>query len=178
MTKQNYNLDVAHSSIDFQVKHMMISKVKGSFQTFSADLNMDVTDLTTADIKFTIQADSVNTKQAARDEHIKSADFFDVENNPTIDFVASSITKKAEDEYKMEGSLTLAGVTKTAIFDVEFEGQSKNPMDGSIVAGFSATTKINRKEFGIEYNAALETGGVLIGDEIKIAVELEVSAAN
>lgn len=177
MTKQTYKLDGAHSSIDFQVKHMMISKVKGTFQAFSAELNMDVTDLTTADIKFAIQANSVKTKQDARDAHLKSADFFDVENNPTIDFVATNITKTAEDEYKMVGDLTLVGITKTISFDVEFAGQSKNPMDGSIVAGFSAAAKINRKDFGIEYNAALETGGVLIGDEIKIFVELEVIAA-
>lgn len=176
MTNKTYKLDAAHSSIDFQVKHMMISKVKGTFQTFSAELNMDVTDLTTADIKFTIQADSIKTKQEARDEHLKSADFFNVENNPTIDFVATTITKTAEDEYKMEGDLTLVGVTKPISFDVEFAGQSKNPMDGSIVAGFSADAKISRKAFGIEYNAALETGGVLIGDEIKISVELEVIA--
>lgn len=177
MTKSKYILDAAHSSVDFQVKHMMISKVKGTFEKFSADITMDVEDLTTADISFTIEADSVNTKQEQRDGHIKGEDFFNVEKFPTIDFKATEITKKSGDKYNMAGELSLAGVTQPVTFDVTFEGQSKNPMDGTTVAGFSANTTISRKDFGIVYNSPLETGGVLIGDDIKISVEIEVTTA-
>ncbi|RSD28431.1 YceI family protein [Mesobacillus subterraneus] len=171
-----WTVDQAHSAIGFEVKHMMVSKVKGSFESYTANVEAaDLTDLTTASIAFKIDTASINTRNEDRDNHLKSADFFDVENNPTIDFQSTNITKDGED-YKVAGDLTINGVTKPVTFDVEFGGKGTNPW-GVEVSGFEAETKINREDFGLTWNAALETGGVLVGKEIKIKVELEVNPA-
>jgi polyisoprenoid-binding protein YceI len=171
-----WTVDQAHSAVGFEVKHMMVSKVKGQFGSYSADVEAaDLTDLTTASIAFKIDVASINTNNEDRDNHLKSADFFDVENNPTIDFQSTSITRDGE-EYKVTGDLTIKGVTKPVTFNVEFGGNGKNPW-GVEVYGFEAETKINREEFGLTWNAALETGGVLVGKDIKIKVELEVNPA-
>lgn len=171
-----WTVDQAHSAVGFEVKHMMVSKVKGQFGSYTADVEAaDLSDLTTASIQFNIDVASINTNNEDRDNHLKSADFFDVENNPTIDFKSTSITRDGED-YKVTGDLTIKGVTKPVTFDVEFGGQGKNPW-GVEVYGFEAEAKINREEFGLTWNAALETGGVLVGKDIKIKVELEVNPA-
>jgi polyisoprenoid-binding protein YceI len=169
-----WTVDQAHSSIGFEVKHMMVSKVKGQFESYTADVEAaDLTDLTTASIAFKIDLASINTRNEDRDNHLKSADFFDAANNPTIDFLSTSITKEAED-YKVTGDLTISGVTKPVTFNVEFGGKGTNPW-GVEVYGFEAEAKINREDFGLTWNAALETGGVLVGKDIKIKVELEVN---
>jgi polyisoprenoid-binding protein YceI len=168
-----YIVDQSHSNIGFEVKHMMVSKVKGSFETYSADVEAaDLTDLTTASIDFKIDVASIDTRNEDRDNHLKSADFFDVENNSTIEFKSTKITRDGDD-YQVTGDLSIKGLTKPVTFDVEFGGKGIDPW-GSEVYGFEASTKLNREEFGLTWNAALETGGVLVGKDIKIKVELEL----
>ncbi|RIJ64396.1 YceI family protein [Rummeliibacillus sp. POC4] len=174
MTK--FNVDVAHSSLGFEVKHMMISKVKGGFDTFTADIDMNPEDLTSASIKFDIDVNSINSNNADRDNHLKSADFFDAEQFPKMTFVATDIKSEGAGEYKLTGDFTVKGVTKSVTFDVEYGGKGTNPWGVEVVA-FEATGKINRKEFGLTWNAALETGGVLVGEDIKIKIELELNPA-
>ncbi|AGK53598.1 YceI family protein [Bacillus sp. 1NLA3E] len=167
-------VDQSHSSIGFEVKHMMVSKVKGTFETYTAEVEAaELTDLTTASIVFKFDVASINTRSEDRDNHLKSGDFFDVENYSTIDFKSTNITKDGDD-YKVTGDLTIKDVTKSVTFDVEFGGKGTNPW-GVEVYGFEAEAKINREEFGLTWNAALETGGVLVGKDIKIKVELEVN---
>jgi polyisoprenoid-binding protein YceI len=171
-----WTVDQSHSSVGFEVKHMMVSKVKGQFESYTADVEADdLTDLTTASIAFKFDVASINTRSEDRDNHLRSADFFDVENKPTIEFKSTSITKDEED-YRVTGDLTIKNVTKPVTFAVEFGGKGTNPW-GAEVYGFEAEAKINREEFGLTWNAALETGGVLVGKEIKIKVELEINPA-
>ncbi|MCM3691036.1 YceI family protein [Neobacillus niacini] len=171
-----WTVDQSHSSIGFEVKHMMVSKVKGQFESYTAEVEAaDLTDLTSASIAFKMDVASINTRSEDRDNHLRSADFFDVENNPTIEFTSTSITKDGDD-YSVTGDLTIKDVTKPVTFSVEFNGKGTNPW-GVEVYGFEAEAKINREEFGLTWNAALETGGVLVGKDIKIKVELEVNPA-
>ncbi|WP_313891921.1 YceI family protein [Psychrobacillus sp.] len=174
MTK--FNLDAAHSSIDFSVKHMMVSKVKGSFTNFSANLDGNAEDLTGASISFDIDVKSISTNNEDRDNHLRSADFFDTEKFPSIKFVATDIKKTDDGEYDVTGDMTIKGVTKSVTFETEYGGKGTNPWGQEVVA-FSAETKISRKEFDLTWNQALETGGVLVGDDIKISVELELNPA-
>ncbi|MBC1649205.1 polyisoprenoid-binding protein [Listeria booriae] len=175
MTVEKWNVDPAHSSIEFQVKHMMVSKVKGAFKNFSADLTLDPEDLTTANLSFTVDAASIDTRQEQRDGHLKSPDFFDVEKYPSITFQSTNIVADGSNEYKVTGDLTIRTITKPITFNVEYEGTSKDPMSGNMVAGFEGTGKFNRKDFELNYNAVLETGGVLIGDEVKLNIQIEIS---
>jgi polyisoprenoid-binding protein YceI len=171
-----YVVDQSHSHVGFEVKHMMVSKVKGQFDSYTAEVEAeDLSDLTTASISFSFDVASINTRNEDRDNHLRSADFFDVEKYPTIDFKATNITKDGDD-YKVTGDLTIRGVTKPVTFDVEFGGKGVNPW-GVEVYGFEAEAKINREEFGLTWNAALETGGVLVGKDVKIKVELELNPA-
>ncbi|MEC5425154.1 YceI family protein [Virgibacillus sp. C22-A2] len=173
MTKTVWNIDTAHSEVGFSVRHMMISKAKGAFNNFDAVIEADVEDLTNSKIEFTIDASSIDTRQKDRDDHLRSGDFFDVENYPKITFIATDIKKKSDSRYDVTGDLTVRGTTKPVTVDVVFEGQSKDPMSGNEVAGFSGETKINRKEFGLTWNAPVETGGVLVGEDVKIQFEIE-----
>ncbi|BAQ08770.1 uncharacterized conserved protein [Bacillus sp. OxB-1] len=169
-----WTVDASHSSIGFEVKHMMVSKVKGQFNSYTADVEAeDLTDLTTATIAFEIDTASIDTNSEDRDNHLKSADFFDAEANPKIVFKSTDITKKGDD-YKVTGDLTIKDVTKPVTFEVEYGGKGTNPW-GVEVYGFEAEAKINREEFGLTWNAALETGGVLVGKDIKIKVELQLN---
>lgn len=172
MTK--WIVDQSHSAVGFEVKHMMVSKVKGQFNSYTADVEAsDLTDLTTASITFTFDVASIHTNSEDRDNHLKSADFFDVETYPTVTFNSTNITKKGDD-YEVTGDLTIKDVTKPVTFNVEYGGKGTNPW-GVEVYGFEAEAKINREEFGLTWNAALETGGVLVGKDIKIKVELEIN---
>jgi len=171
-----YVVDTTHSSVGFQAKHMMISKVKGHFDNFSADLDINPEDLTGGNIRFEVELTSINTNNEERDNHLRSADFFDVENYPTMTFVATDIKKVDDDEYKLTGDLSIRGVTKSVTFEAEYNGKGTNPWGVEVVA-FEADGKINRKEFGLNWNAALETGGVLVSDEIKIHIEIEANPA-
>lgn len=171
-----WTVDASHSSIDFQVKHMMVTKVKGTFDSFSANIVAEsLENLTDASISFAIDAASINTKNTDRDQHLKSADFFDVENFPSIHFQSTHIAQSG-DTYTVTGDLTIKDVTKPVIFEVEYNGKGLNPW-GIEVYGFEGETKINREEFGLTWNAALETGGVLVGKDIKISVAIEVNPA-
>lgn len=171
-----YNVDTNHSSIEFVVKHMMVSKVKGFFESYDARIEAtNLEDLTTAAVTCNINVDSINTRNTDRDNHLRSADFFDVEKHPTIEFTSTDITRDGDD-YKLTGDMTIRGITKPVTFEVEYNGKGKTP-DGVEVYGFEAEAKLNREDFGLTWNAALETGGVLVGKDIKIRVQLEVNPA-
>lgn len=174
MTKAKWNVDKVHSTIGFSIKHMMISNVKGTFNEFEADIVADPTDLTDAEIEFKIDASSVDTKVKDRDDHLRSGDFFDVENHPNMTFKATEITKKSEDNYDLTGDFTIRGTTNPVTFDVKFEGVAKDPMSGDEAAGFTGSTEISRKDFGLTWNAALETGGFVVGDKVKINIEIQL----
>lgn len=173
MAKSKWTVDPAHSSIDFSIKHMMISRVKGSFHDFDASVEADPEDLTTADIEFNIDVASIDTRNKDRDNHLRSDEFFDVENYPTMTFKAKNIVRKGDNEYDVTGDLTIRGTTRSETFSVTFEGQNKDPMTGNEKAGFSGEGKINRSDYGLTWNVALETGGVVAGDEIKISLEFQ-----
>ncbi|MEN0588060.1 YceI family protein [Kurthia gibsonii] len=174
MTKQVFKVDGAHSNLGFEVKHMMIAKVRGSFDTFTADLKLDPEDLTDAEIKFIIDVASINTRNEDRDMHLRSEDFLDAEKYPQMTFVATDIKKTGDAEYDLTGDFTIRDVTKPVTFKVEYTGRGRNPWGAEVVA-FEANTKINRKDFGLTWNSTLETGGVLVGEEIKIHVEIEAN---
>jgi len=174
MTK--WTVDQSHSHIGFEVKHMMVSKVKGVFGSYTANVEAeDLSDLTGANISFKFDVASINTRNEDRDNHLKSADFFDAEQFPAITFESTSITKSG-DSFNVTGNLTIKGVTKEVTFETEYNGKGTNPW-GQAVYGFEADTKINREDFDLTWNTALETGGVLVGKEVKIKVELELNPA-
>ena len=159
-------LDPTHSEITFKVKHMMISNVKGEFRNFNAEIESDDDTFQNATTTAYIDTDSIYTNNEDRDNHLRSADFFNAENNPKITFETSSLNDG------ITGNLTVNGITKPINLDVEFGGINKDPW-GNTKAGFSFSGKINRKDFGLNWNSALETGGVLVSDEVKIAGELQ-----
>jgi polyisoprenoid-binding protein YceI len=171
-TKTKWALDPTHSELVFKVKHLMITNVKGEFRKFNAEIESDGKDFSNASIKATIDASSIFTNEDNRDGHLKSPDFFDVENHKELSFVGTSFKKKGEDEYELTGKLTIKGVTKDVTFTVEFGGVTKDPW-GNEKAGFSLSGKINRTDFGLNWNAALETGGVLVSEEVKINAEMQ-----
>ncbi|MCL6597876.1 MAG: YceI family protein [Alicyclobacillus macrosporangiidus] len=175
MALRKWDVDVAHSSIDFSVRHMMVSKVKGTFHQFSAEITADPEDLTTANIRFEIDVNSIDTRNEDRDKHLRSADFFDVEKYPKITFQSTRIIKKSDGEYEVTGDLTIRGTTRPETFLVTYEGQGKDPW-GNLKVGFSGHGSINREEYGLKYNAALETGGVLIGNEVQVSIEIEAGS--
>jgi polyisoprenoid-binding protein YceI len=168
----NWAFDPAHSEITFKVKHLMISNVKGEFKQFDTSLVADDDNLTNALAKASIQVASISTNNDDRDGHLKSADFFEVEKFPTINFESISIEKFDEENGQLKGKLTIKGITKEVSFHIEFGGISKDPW-GNEKAGFSLNGNINRADFGLTWNAALETGGVLVSDIIKIAAEIQ-----
>lgn len=172
MAKSVWNVDASHSALEFKVKHMMMANVRGQFHDFQANITADPEDLTTAEIDFTVNVNSIDTKDEQREGHLKSADFFDVENYPNLTFKATKIERKSNNEYAMTGDMTIRGVTKPVTFNVTSEGIGKDPW-GNERAGFTAAGSLNRKEFGLNWNALLETGGVLVGEQVKINVEIE-----
>lgn len=173
MTKATWVLDPSHTTAEFSVRHMMFTTVKGYFTKIEGQISADLSDMTTAEISATIDASSVDTRDAQRDGHLRSADFFDVENHPKLTFQSYRIERTGENQYELVGDLTIRGVTKSVIWSLTFDGQGKNPW-GHEVAGITAETKINRKDFGLTWNAALEAGGWLVGDEVKFAVHAEI----
>lgn len=174
LTPGTWTIDAAHSSVAFSVKHLMISKVRGSFSGFSGTVTVPEDRLATT-VEVTIDPATVNTADANRDAHLKNGDFFDAEQFPSWKFVSKGIRVDGND-YVLTGDLTMRGVTKPVDLEVEFEGVSKDPW-GNIKAGFSAQGEVNRKDFGMEYNAALETGGVLIGEKVKLSFDIELAKA-
>lgn len=167
-----WTLDAAHSELTFKIKHMMISNVSGSFSKFDGTVSTEGDDLTTAKVSFTIQVDSISTNNEQRDGHLKSPDFFDTASYPTIDFVSTAFNKIDSENYKLEGNLTMHGVTNAVSLNVEYGGTGKDPW-GNTRAGFTVEGKINRKDFGLGWNAALETGGVLVGEDVKLTAHVQ-----
>ncbi|WP_422404729.1 YceI family protein [Mammaliicoccus sp. JADD-157] len=166
----NFNFDKVHSSLEFTVKHLMVSRVKGTFDDYDVEVTGDVNDLSSLKAKVTIKAHSINTNNPDRDAHLKSADFFSAEENPNITFESKSIS-----EYSVTGDLTIAGTTHEETFDLEFNGVSKNPLNGETVTGFVVDGKIDREKYGVSFNQALETGGVMIGKDVKFEASAEFS---
>lgn len=163
-------LDPAHSELTFQVKHLMISNVKGEFKNFTAEIDKE--DFKNGSVKANIESSSIFTNNTDRDNHLKSEDFFDVENHPVMTFESANFTKVDDGEFKLKGILTIKGVSKEMVLDVEFGGTNKDPW-GNVKAGFSFHGKINRKDWGLNWNAALETGGLLVSDDVKINGEVQ-----
>lgn len=169
-TGTRWTLDPSHSELNFKVKHLMIANVKGEFKTFSADINVENEKNTTIAVK--VDTSSVFTNNTDRDEHLKSGDFFDVDHFPDMTFNSTSLTKLDDDAYTLTGLLTIKGTSKEIRLNVEFGGVNKDPW-GNEKAGFSFETKINRSEWGLNWNAALETGGVLVSDEVRISGDVQ-----
>jgi polyisoprenoid-binding protein YceI len=174
LVKTKWGLDVAHSEIAFKVKHLMITNVKGTFKEFDASIYTTGEDFMTSEIDFWLNPASIETGAADRDAHLKSADFFDVENHKQITFIGDSYEAVDNDgSYTLYGDLTIKGITKQIKLDVEFGGVMKDPW-GNEKAGFTINGKINRKDWGLNWNAALEAGGVLVGEEVRISCEVEL----
>ncbi len=169
-----WKIDPAHSSVGFTVRHLMVSKVRGKFKDFDAEI---VTAENPLDSRFTatVQMASIDTGDGDRDQHLRTNDFFDIENHPTMTFTSTKIEGSGGD-YKVTGDLTIRGVTKPVTFDLEVGGVQQDPW-GNTKSGFTLTGSINRKDFGIEWNAPLETGGVLVGDKVTIEVDVEAALA-
>ena len=172
----DYKIDGAHSRVSFTVKHMMISSVTGTFKDFDGDFNFDPEKSAGGGAKFVVQAASVDTGNAKRDEHLRSPDFFDVAKFPTLTVTNSKITKAGKDKFKWAGDLTIHGVTKPVTFDLEYKGSITDPY-GAKRAAFVATAKINRKDFGLTWNKAMEAGGVVVGEEVSIQIDIEATEA-
>ncbi len=170
---QTWTADPAHSTVGFQVRHMMISNVKGSFDKFAATVEGNPADPSTAKISATIEVATVNTREPKRDDHLRSGDFFDAAKFPQMTFTSTKVEKVSATKAKVTGNLTLRGVTKPVTLDVEYTAPVKSPW-GQTVVGANATGKINRQDFGVAFNKALEAGGVLVGDEVTIQLELEL----
>ena len=168
-----WNIDPAHSMAEFKVKHMMIANVKGQFSKVSGVLVRDVSDPGNDRVEATIEAASIHTRDEQRDAHLKSVDFFHVEKFPILHFKSTGINVLGEGELSVEGDLTIRGVTRKVRFAVEGPSQPAKDPWGNTRIGLSATTKINRKDFGLTWNAALETGGILVGDDVTITLDAQ-----
>jgi polyisoprenoid-binding protein YceI len=173
LEKISWKLDPDHSEVAFQVKHMMISNVRGYLKDFSVEVTSDDENFSNAEIFFSGKMDSISTSNEKRDQHLRSEEFFDIENNPEITFRSAQYKQTEEGKYKLEGDLTIKGTTKKVILDVDFGGIQTDPW-GNEKAGFSVTGKINRKDFGLNWNTALEKGGMLVGDDVKISCEIQL----
>ena len=173
MATTKWVLDPTHSELQFKVKHLMITTVTGSFKTFTAELETEQEDFSDAKASFQAEVASIDTSNADRDGHLKTGDFFDAEKFPTITFESTSLVKDGDD-YKLTGNLTIKDVTKPVTMDVEFGGTAVDPW-GNTKAGFTMSGKFKRGDFGLTYNAALETGGVMLSDEVRVAGELQFS---
>jgi polyisoprenoid-binding protein YceI len=168
-----WQIDSAHSHVQFSVRHMMITTVRGSFEQFTGTVEGDEQDPIRATVDVRIEAASLNTRDAKRDAHLRSPDFLNVEQYPYLYFKSTRIEQLDSRRARLIGDLTIRDITREVALDVEYAGQAKSPW-GTISAGFSAQAKINRKDWGLNWNVALETGGVLVGDEITINIELEL----
>jgi len=172
MTTQIWQIDSAHSGIHFAVRHLVIAKVRGQFSRWTGALTVPDGDFSRATVDVTIDATSIDTGVADRDAHLKSADFFDVARFPELTFRGRRVEAKGDDRFALVGDLTIRGTTREVALDVESAGQTKDPW-GNVRAGFAARTAVDRKEFGLTWNQALETGGVMVGEKIEIEIEVE-----
>ena len=168
-----WNIDPAHSAAEFKVKHMMISNVKGHFAKVTGTLTLDEFDLSRSHVEATIDASSIETRDAQRDAHLKSADFFDVEKFPSLTFKSTSLRLVKDGELAVEGDLTIRDVTRKVVFSVDGPTPPAKDPWGNTRVGVSATTRISRKDFGLSWNAALESGGFLVGDDVTITLDVQ-----
>jgi polyisoprenoid-binding protein YceI len=173
MANTKWMVDPTHSEIGFKIKHLMISNVSGKFDQFEAEVQTEDENFETAQIEARIKTASINTSNQNRDEHLRNSDFFEVEQHPEILFTSTRIEKLDNENFVLKGNLTLKGITKPVQWNVEYSGVTKDPWGGQR-AGFLITGKINRNEFGLSFNAALETGGVVLGEEVKINGEVQL----
>lgn len=169
-----WEIDGVHSAANFSVRHMMVSNVRGDFSKLTGTLNIDDKDITKSSVEATIDVNSINTREPKRDAHLKGPDFFDAAQFPTLTFKSKKVESLGSGKLKVTGDLTIHGVTKPVVFDVELSPEVKDPM-GNLKRGATATTKINRKDFGLSWNKTLETGGVIIGEEVAITIDVELA---
>lgn len=170
--KSTWVIDPTHSEIQFKVKHLMISTVTGQFHKFDGSFESDGEDFTSAKAKISIDVASISTNNEQRDEHLKANDFFDLQNHPQIIFESTAVEQKDEENYKVYGTLTMRGVSKDIILDAELGGVVKDPW-GSERVGFSLIGKINRKDFGVSFSMLTETGGIALGEEVKLLINVQ-----
>ena len=174
VASSTWTVDSAHTHAGFSVRHMMITTVRGSFAGVSGTLVLDEQDAAKSSVSLDIEAATIDTGMAARDEHLRSGDFFDVANHPAITFRSRSVEATGKAAYRVTGDLTIRGTTREVVVDVEEEGRGKDPWGGDRV-GFTGSTKIDRTDWGLVWNQGLETGGVLVSNEVRISVELQVT---
>lgn len=172
-----WKIDPAHSEIKFKVKHLVVSTVTGQFKVFDATVESEKSDFSDAKISFWADVNSIDTRNEQRDAHLKSADFFDAENHPKIVFESKAINKKSDNEYEVVGDLTIRGVTKEIKLNVTYNGTVKG-FGGGEVAGFEMTGKLNRFDYGLQWNALTEAGGIVVGEEVKIEISCELTKVN
>jgi polyisoprenoid-binding protein YceI len=175
ITPTQWQIDPTHSAAHFKVRHLMISNVRGEFSKLSGSVMLDPVDPTRSTVEVSLETASVNTREPQRDEHLRSADFFDVANYPVITFRSKQIAAAGPGEFKVTGDLTIRGVTKEVAFDVEGPTPPVKDPWGNVKAGVTAEAKINRKDFGLVWNALVEGGGVMVGDEVSITIEAELA---
>ncbi len=168
-----YNIDPSHSHVQFSVRHMMISKVRGEFTKWSGTVNLDPANPANTTVDIEIDAASINSRDDQRDGHLRSPDFLNADAYPTLHFKSTKVEVKGDEKAKLYGDLTIRDVTKPVVLDVDFTGQAKSPW-GATSYGFEASTKINREDWGLQWNVALETGGWLVGKDIQIDIEIEL----
>lgn len=169
-----WTIDPDHTSIGFKIRHLMVSNVKGTFDRHTGVADIDEKDVTRSKVAVTIDTASINTNVQKRDDHLRSPDFFDVAKYPTMTFTSKKVARGANGKLKITGDLTIRGITREVVLDVDpLSRESKDPW-GNIRIGTSATTMVNRKDFGLTWNKALETGGVVVGDEVQITLEIEM----
>jgi polyisoprenoid-binding protein YceI len=176
MSTTKWVIDPAHSELQFKVKHLVISTVTGSFKTFSGEVVSDTDSFENGKVSFNIDVNSIYTNQEQRDEHLKGTDFFDAATFPAISFESTSFTKASGDDYTLAGNLTMKGVTNPVELNVEFGGSEKDNY-GNIKYGFEVSGKVNRKEFGLTYNALTEAGGLALGEDIKVLANIQLVKA-
>ncbi len=172
MSKNTWVVDPTHTEVQFKVKHMMITNVTGNFNEFEAKAETEGDDFSKAELSFNAKIESINTNNAQRDEHLKSGDFFDAAAFPTLVFQSTSIEKKDDENFLINGDLTIKGITKPVALTAEFGGIGQDPW-GNTKAGLSLNGKINREDFGLTWNAALETGGVMVSKDVKLQAEIQ-----
>ncbi len=171
-----WNIDTSHSGVHFSVRHMVIAKVRGSFDRFRGTLELDEGNSEASKVTVRIEAASIDTREEKRDAHLRSADFFDVEKYPELAFVSTNVEALGGDRYRVTGDLTIHGVTREVVLDAESLGAGKDPWGNDRIA-FQAQTSIRRRDFGLTWNQALETGGVLVGDEVEISLDVQAVKA-
>jgi len=176
MATNQWNIDAAHSGINFSIRHMVVSKVRGRFAKYTGTLSLDDSDITRSVVEATIDAASIDTGTPERDVHLRSADFFDVEQFPVLRYRSTRIERLSAERYRVVGDLTIRGVTREVELDVDYGGRAKDPW-GNERVGFVARASVDRKDFGLQWNQVLEAGGVLVGDRVDIEVDIQAVKA-